>query len=468
MKFASTLLLVAVLFISNVNAVIRQMSYAGCACVCNGDELAPAGSVVIVADAGKGLLFQYTSQGDFAGFIGSAIDCKQAFPFKPSRIVADGSNIYALNLADRSVVTMTRTGDVTNTSFLSDSELGTATPTSFACKEGIYYLSYQDGIYACEYDLTIAFKVKITGVVSITCSDEKLYALTQKDGIKIFDLELKELKQPKQCSQIAPMLKNAQDIYVDGQENLWIADTGNKRIVVLWNDGTFSTWGENALSYEVRNIAGDPIFGIRQKTFSPRRVAASNGFFFISTPDHQSFSVPIQNLTKRQSFEQRHCYRFVMSGAKYRKNIEAIWELQQNLFPQSSVSVTLDDEKEYVSIDDTIVDVTVDEVLYGSQMLECQMKQLQRKSDEKVTFSTDKGYLVCEKPEPGKEIIIVKVYSLAGGTNPLQSEEVGRFIFVPDDLKVSFKLPQKAKDDIFLVMLSTNSGKFVDFYWARP
>lgn len=270
---------------TNSYAVINKMSYAGCTCVCNGDEVAPVAgnNLVIVADAGKGILFRYTVYGTFAGYVGSAIECKPTYPFKPSRIVSAGTQIHALNMAGKTIDTIGSNGERLSSMSLVEADLGSSTPTSFAFGNDINFISFVDGtLVACEYDLTIINKIKLEDAISLSFSNDLLYAMTSKGQIHIFNNELEEQKTLPSFTFLPSFLKNPQDIFVDPQNNIWIADTGNSRVVVLWDNGTFSTWGQTAKSYEAQEIAGGSNCrqtGIKTCT---RRVSASGSYFYFN------------------------------------------------------------------------------------------------------------------------------------------------------------------------------------------
>ncbi|NTU61379.1 MAG: hypothetical protein HGA95_03515, partial [Caldiserica bacterium] len=465
------IILLTALFLpfSNTYAAITKMSYAGCTCVCNGDEISPAnnGSLVIVADAGKGLLFRYTLNGTFAGYIGSAIECKPAYPFKPIRIVSAGIQIHALNMAGKTIDTIGSNGELMSSMSLAEAGLAQSTPTSYAFGNDINFISFTDGtLVACEYDLTVIGKTKLENEVWLSYSNDKLYALTSKGRIHVFDNELKEQESLEIFKYLPAFLKNPQDIFVDLQDNIWIADTGNRRVVVLWNDGTFSTWGQTAKSYELKEISGDPVAGKPAAKLAPRRVAASGDYFFISTADHQSFSIPVENLTARQSFGHKYCIRLRMPGEKYRKNIEHLWDLQQNLYPQTSLMVTTDESDESIFINGIMVDASIDDMLTDCDYLSCILGNVDSQTDESLEHYTEKNYLVLERDNPGKDILIACIDKLAGGTNPLQTEPAGRVVMLPEDLKTSFKLPTLERNSIYVVSIYNNTGKFMDFFFV--
>lgn len=457
--------------LTNSYALINKMSYAGCTCVCNGDEMSPvAGSgLVIVADAGKGLMFRYTLNGTFAGYIGSAIECKPAYPFKPARIVSAGTQIHVLNMAGKTIDTIDSNGQQLSTMSLVEADLGSSTPTSYAFGNDINFISFVDGtIVSCEYDLTVINKIILEDVISLSYSNDLLYAMTSKGQIHIYNNDLEEQKSMPIFGYLPSFLKSPQDIFVDPQDNIWIADTGNSQVVVLWNDGTFSTWGQTAKSYELKEISGDPIAGKQTVKLAPRRVAASGGYFFISTADHQSFSIPVGNMTAKQQFGHKNVIKLRMSGDKYRKNIQQLWDLQQSLYPQTSILVATDDQAESVFINGTRVDAEIDDMLTDCDYLSCVLGKVNSATDESLSHYVEQGHVVFERENPAQDIIIACIDKLTGGTNPLQTEPAGRLAILPEDLKNSFKLPKLGQSSIYVVSIYNNNGKFMDFFFVRP
>lgn len=444
------------------------MSYAGCACICNGDELALSGNLVVVADAGKGLLFRYTPNGTFAGFIGSAIDCKPSYPFKPTRIVWDGSQYHALNMAGKTIDTIGINGEQISSVSLLEAGLGSSTPTSLAYGNDMVFISFNNGtMVACDYELTISYKTTLTDVISMFFWSDKLYALTAKGTIQIYDSQLNALKSPLEFTSLPSFLKDPQDIFVDQSENIWIADTGNKRVVVFWSDGGFSTWGETAKSYESKEMAGNPISGKNISKLTPRRIVALDDFFFISTPDHQSFSIPIENLSKKQFFGSKHHMSLRMSLDKYRKHQQNLWELQQDMYPQTAVLVTIDNQNESVYINGKRIDASIEDVCGHDGNLSCFLENVDGKTDESLKHYIEQGYLVFERETVANEIQIVVVEKMSGANNPLQSEPVGRVAIMPQDLKASIKLPKPQIDSVFVASVFDNNGKFLDLFFVR-
>lgn len=454
--------------LSTASSAINKMSYAGCACVCNGDELALSDNLVIVADAGKGLLFQYTPDGTFAGFIGSAINCKPAYPFKPTRIIFDGNQYHALNMASKTIDVIGTNGDRFSSVSLVEAGLGLSMPTSLAYGNDTVYLSFNNSkILACDYELTVSYESQLTNVVALFHRSDRLYALTSKGEVQTFDDQLKKLDTPASYSYLPGFLKDPQDIFVDLSDNIWIADTGNKRIVVLWSDGGFSTWGQTAKSYDLTDLSGDPISGKQNTPLVPRRVVALSDFFFISTPDHQSYSIPFENLTKKQEFGRKHLLSLRMSADKYRKHQQSLWNLQQDIYPQTAVMVTLDNQNESVFVNGNRIDASIDEICSNDDSISCILDNTDNKVYETVKFYTEQGHLVFERERASKDFIIVVINRISGGNNPLQTELLTRFAIMPEDLKASVKLPSIQKDTGYIASIFDNNGKFLDFFFIR-
>lgn len=453
---------------STAFSAINKMSYAGCACICNGDEIAMSGDLVVVADAGKGLLFRYTPNGTFAGFIGSAIECKQAYPFRPIRIVSDGNQYHALNMAGKTVDIIGANGDRISSVSLLEAGLGSSIPVSLAYGDDTVFLGFSNGaVVACDYDLTVSARTEIPNVISIYHWSGRLYALTAKGEIRIFNDQLKEQASLDSFKHLPGFLNDPQDIFVDQSGNVWIADTGNKRIVVVWSDGTFSTWGETSKSYELNDMVGNPISGRQQVKLTPRRVAAQTDYFFISTPDHQSYSIPIGNLTRKQEFGIKHLISFRMSPDKYRKHQQYLWNLQQEMYPQTAIKVTIDSQIESIYVNGERMDASIDEVCRNNDSLWCLLDGVAGKTDNAFFNYREKDYLVFERENVTRDIQVAVIERLSGGNNPLQSEPVGRIAIMPEDLKVSIKLPKIQNDAVYVVSVFDNNGRFLDMFFVH-
>lgn len=467
MKRFFSVLLVLLLLTTNVSAAIKKMNYAGCTCKCNGDELAPDGNLLIVADSSQGLMFHYSPDGNFAGYIGSAIQCKPSFPFRPLKIVAAYDGIHALNISDRSVLQINAQGELVQKFPLNEADLGSSTPSSYAWGDDLNFISFVNGdIVSCEYDLTLANKTTLPDVISLSHSNERLYALTSKGQVKVFTDTLEPVEVKGKFDWLPESLRNPQDIYVDSSDNVWIADTGNRRIVVLWNDGTFSTWGDQAKSFENTEITGDPILGNSDR-FSPRRVAAMDDFFFITTGDHSAYSIPIANLSTRQDLNQRRVIKLVMTSPHYKENMETIWNLQQQMYPQISLTVEISEDAESVvvngqKVDDYPVDFITDDDF--REICLADHVGVKPASGFSVTASNGAVYVKCSKELD--QMVFVKLYSVTGGTRPLIQEKQTEGVITPDDKTITLDA-KKSVDSIYLVTLTAGNGQFLDFRWVR-
>ena len=443
------------------------MNYAGCTCKCNGDELAPDGNLLIVADSSQGLMFHYSPDGNFAGYIGSAIQCKPSFPFRPLKIVAAYDGIHALNISDRSVIQINTQGELVQKYPLNEADLGSSIPSSYAWGYDLNFISFVNGdIVSCEYDLTLDNKTNLTDVISLSHSNERLYALTSKGQVKVFTDTLEPVETNGRFDWLQESLRNPQDIFVDASDNVWIADTGNRRIVVLWADGTFSTWGDQAKSFENSEIVGDPILGNSDR-LTPRRVAAMDDFFFITTPDHSAYSIPIADLSTRQSPNQRRMIKLAMTAGHYRENLEAIWNLQQEMYPQTALTVEISEEAESVSINGLKVDdYPVDFITNADFRAICLGDHIgvSTASGFSLTASNGAIYVKCSKEL--EQMVFVKLYSVSGGSRPFYSEKQAEGVLTPDVKSIALDA-KKTGDSIFLVTLTAGNGQFLDFRWVR-
>jgi hypothetical protein len=459
--------IVFLLLNSQVLAAIKKMNYAGCTCKCNGDELAPDGNLVIVADSTQGLMFRYTGDGNFAGYIGSAIQCKPAFPFRPLKIVSGYDGIHALNIADRSVLQINAQGELVQKLPLGQAGLGSSTPSSYAWGNDLNFISFVNGdIVSCEYDLTLSNKINFPGVVSLSFSNNRLYALTSKGEVKVFTDQLEQVDAKDRFGWLTDSLKNPQDIFADDSDNVWIADTGNRRIIVLWTDATFSTWGDQAKSFESAQIAGDPILGNNQR-LTPRRIVALDDFFFVTTPDHDAYSIPVANLSTRQDPTKRRFVKLAISPAHYRENLETIWNLQQELYPQTALTVEISDDAESVSINGLKVDDNPVDFITKTEIRECLTGQFGTSYAGGFSVSSSGGAIQVKATKELDQMVIVRLYSVSGGTRPLILESLDRGVLSPYDKNLSFVARNKPGDSIFLVTATADNGMFLDFYWLR-
>lgn len=442
------------------------MTYAGCGCVCHGDELATDGNLITVCDNNQQLMFHYTQDGGFAGFVGSAIKCKPAFPFKPQRIQVANSQIHSLNMADRSYTVIGSNGEILSKTQLSEAGFGKENPVSLAVGDYYTYLCFTSGkVVACEYDLTVTFEATSDNPVSTSWSGGKLFILSGNGSISVFDEELNRLETPKLWSEMAKTFRQPQDLYADESGNVWIADTGNNRVVVLWSEGGWASWGSQAKSFEITKISGDPILG-EGKPLKPRRVIATNDFLFITTPDHEAFSIPKENLSETRFGLDRHKLDLIMTEDAYSENIEKIWTLQQKCFPRIAVCVQIAQDSS-VFIDGEHAKVDVTEVLNDCELLTCLLEEKTPPVNHPFSVKREGDSLILNSSAEDHEMAILKVYRVSGGSKPLITELLTRKVLESGETKVTASIQKLSAGSAYLATVETDSGKFLTFEWYR-
>lgn len=446
-------------------ASIKLMTYAGCGCVCHGDELATDGNLITVCDNTQQLMFHYTPDGGFAGFVGSAIKCKPAFPFRPQRIQVSNSQIHSLNMADRSYTVIGSNGEIQSKITMAEAGFGKENPVSLAVGDSYTYLCFTSGkVVACEYDLSVTFEASVKNPASMSWSEGKLYILSQNGEISIFDEELNKIETPKLWDEIGKTLKQPEDVYAN-ESGLWIADTGNNRVVVLWHEGGWASWGGQARSFEITKISGDPILA-EGKQMRPRRVLATNDFFYITTPDHEAFSIPRENLSETHFGLDRHKLDLLMTEETYSQNIEKIWALQQKCFPRTAVCVQIADESS-VFIDSEHAKASVDEVLNDCDLLKCLLEEKTSEIDHPFTLKREGDTLVLTSSTDDHEMAILKIFKVSGGQKPLITELFSRKALESGESKITASIPKLSAGSIYLATIETDSGKFLTFEWFR-
>ncbi len=321
------------------------MNFGWCHCSFSGSQVAVMDEKVIVADKSMGRMFLFTLDGHHTGGLGEADKCTKDLSFQPIDVAFADNQVFATDKATKALKRFNKLGELTET--ITSKVLGQdgKQPYSFAAGNDYYYIGFEGGpLVAYEKDFTEVARLDIFAV-SMSCGKDALW-IVAKDG-KVLKAE-HDLKDPEPFGSKGAYLGQLDGpVFVREDEagNLWVAESGNKRVQVFWSDGRVSVWGVTTTDWGSPNIGEDPIEG-RFPSSPITCVDVSDEYFYVveGSLDPKAFAVPKSMLGSKWIDTSCHVLEIRLTSKSYNQYAKNLWSLQQALYPKVAICVFLAEE----------------------------------------------------------------------------------------------------------------------------